>query len=214
MLKLPAGLTIYQGQSFDNADFELYATYDNGKSETITDFNIEYDNMQLGKFTARIYYMDKYVAFDYTVLELKETGIEVGDTSQVGSYAGSDLDFSKLKVYVVYNSGEKKLLSAGYTLSHEIDSTLIGKYPVTVSYGGFSAEFEYTVADRPQRIIGDVTGDGKVLAADARLALRAAARLEILDEPSFYAADVDFDDKVTAADARKILRVAAGLDEF
>lgn len=214
LLKLPAGLTIYQGQSFDNADFELHATYDNGKSEIITDFNIEYDNMQLGEYTARIYYMDKYVAFDYTVLELKETGIEVGDTSQVGSYAGSDLDFSKLKVYVVYNSGEKKLLSAGYTLSHEIDSTLIGKYPVTVSYGDFSAEFEYTVADRPQRIIGDVTGDGKVLAADARLALRAAARLEILDEASFYAADTDFDDKVTASDARKILRVAAGLDKF
>ena len=214
LLSLPQSLTIYQGQSFNNADFELFATYDNGKSETITDFNIEYDNMQTGEFTARIYYMDKYVAFDYTVLELKETGIEVGDTSQVGSYAGSDLDFSKLKVYVVYNSGEKKLLTSGYTLSHEIDTALIGKYPVRVSYGDFSTEFEYTVADRPQRIIGDVTGDGKVLAADARLALRAAARLEILDEASFYAADTDFDDKVTAADARKILRVAAGLDKF
>lgn len=214
LLRLPTSLTIYQGQNFDTSDFELFATYDNGKSETITDFNIEYDNMQVGTFTARIYYMDRYVAFDYSVLLLEETGIEVGDAAQVGSYAGSDLDFSKLKVYVVYNSGEKKLLTSGYTLKHEIDSNTIGKYPVTVMYGEYSAEFEYTVADRPQRILGDVTGDGKVAASDARLALRVSAMLENIDEASFYAADVDFDDKVTASDARKILRVSAGLDEF
>lgn len=214
LLSIPASLTIYQGQSFDTADFELFATYDNGKSETITDFNIEYDNMQVGTFTARIYYMDRYVAFDYTVLTLEDTGIEVGDTSNVGSYAGSDIDFSKLKVYVVYNSGEKKLLTSGYTLEHEIDINAIGKYPVTVKYGEYSAEFEYTVADRPQRILGDVTGDGKITASDARLALRVSAMLENTDEASFYAADVDFDEKVTASDARKILRVSAGLDEF
>lgn len=214
LLKLPSSLTIYQGQSFNTSDFELHATYNNGKSETITDFNIEYDNMQTGTFTARIYYMDRYVAFDYNVLELKETGIQVGDTTQVGSYAGSALDFSKLKVYVVYNSGEKRQLASGYTLEHEIDTSLIGIYTVKVLYSDYSAEFEYTVADRPQRIIGDVNGDGDVSAADARLALRTAAMLENIDEASFYAADVDFDKKVTAADARKILRVSAGLDKF
>lgn len=214
LLKLPSELSVYQGQSFNTSDFELKATYNNGKSEIITDFNIEYDNMQVGTFTARIYYMDRYVAFDYKVLELKETGIQVGDTSQVGSYAGSQPDFSKLKVYVVYNSSEKKLITSGYTLEHEIDTSAIGKYPVTVLYGDFSVVFEYTVADRPQRIIGDVNGDGDVTAADARLALRAAAMLENIDEASFYAADVDFDEKVTAADARKILRVSAGLEKF
>ncbi len=214
LVKLPVNPTIYQGQNFKNEDFELQATYDNGKTETITEFNIEYDNMQIGTSTARIYYMDKYVAFDYTVLRLEDVGIEVGDTSQVGSYAGSDLDFGKLKVYVIFNSGEKKLLTSGYTLSHNIDTAVIGKYTVTVTYGEYTADFEYTVADRPQRILGDVNGDGNVSAADARLALRASAMLENIDEPSFYAADVDFDDKVSASDARKILRVSAGLDSF
>ena len=214
LIKLPANPTLYQGQNFNISDFELQATYDNGITETITDFNIEYDNMQVGTFTARIYYMDKYVAFDYTVLPLEQTGIEVGDTTLVGSYAGSELDFSKLKVYVVYNSGEKKLLQSGYTLSHSIDTSLVGEYPVTVTYGEYTAEFQYTVADRPQRILGDVNGNGTVNAADARLALRAAASLENLDEASFYAADVNFDNKVNAADARMILRVSAGLDHF
>lgn len=214
LVGLPKNLNLYQGQIFNTSDFLLQATYDNSITEDITDFDIEYDNMQVGTFTARIYYMGKYVAFDYTVLPLEETGITLGDTTAVGSYAGSDIDFDKLKVYLVYNSGEKKLLQTGYTLSHNIDNSQIGEYPVIVKYGEYTAEFIYTVADRPQRILGDVNGDAKITAADARLALRAAASLENLDTPSFYAADVNFDSKVTASDARLILRVAAGLDSF
>lgn len=214
LIRMPSEPTIYQGQSFKISDFELNATYDNGNTENITDFNIEYDNMLVGTSTARIYYMDKYVAFDYTVLELKETGIEVGDTAAVGCYAGTDADFSKLKIYVIYNSGEKKLLESGYLLTHEIDSSKVGKYPVKVTYGDYEAEFEYTVSDRPQRILGDVDGNGEITTADARLALRSSVQLENLDENSFNAADVDFDSKVTPSDARKILRVAAKLDNF
>lgn len=65
-------------------------------------------------------------------------------------------------------------------------------------------------------LLGDVNGDGKVTAADARLALRRAVGLESYAEgsASFLACDVTFDGKVTAADARKILRAAVGLEEL
>ncbi len=214
LLKLPNTLVLYQGQVFNNSDFLLSATYDNGETETITNFDIQYDNMLVGEnFTARIYYMDKYVAFDYSIRELKEVGIELGDTTRVGNYAGDDVNFSRLEVYVVYNSGEYKL-TENYELIHEIDASAIGKYPVTVSYGDFLAEFEYTVAKRNEIRIGDINFDGVVNAADARLALRASAQLEVLSEDALLAADVTLDGKVTAIDARKILRVAAGLDKF
>ena len=62
-------------------------------------------------------------------------------------------------------------------------------------------------------LLGDVNGDGKVKANDARTALRAAAKLEKLDETAQKAADIDGNDKVTAAEARKILRFAAKLDK-
>lgn len=213
LVKLPANLKIYQGQNFNKNDFELSATYDNGVTETITDFDIEYDNMQVGTYTARIYYMDKYVAFDYTVYELVQTGMELGDASAIGSYVGDDVNFSRLQVYAVYNSGEKKLTD-DYELIHNIDTSVIGKYPVTVVCGEFTAEFEYIVAKRNEIRIGDVNFDGKVNSADARLALRASAKLEDLSAEAMLAADVDLDNKVEAADARKILRVAAGLDKF
>lgn len=61
-------------------------------------------------------------------------------------------------------------------------------------------------------IPGDINGDGEVKAADARLALRFAAKVESPDTAQFTAADIDSNGKITAADARRILRIAARID--
>lgn len=68
-------------------------------------------------------------------------------------------------------------------------------------------------AANTRSIKGDVNNDGKITAADARLALRAAAGLEILSADKTSVADMDSNGKITAADARTILRMAAGLDK-
>lgn len=60
-------------------------------------------------------------------------------------------------------------------------------------------------------IKGDVNGDGKVTAADAREALRASAKLEKLSDREIKAADMNNDGKVTASDAREILKKSAGV---
>lgn len=59
---------------------------------------------------------------------------------------------------------------------------------------------------------GDINGDGRISAADARLALRYAAKIESLTVDQVTAAEVNQDNKITAADARKILRVSAKLE--
>jgi uncharacterized protein YcbK (DUF882 family) len=59
-------------------------------------------------------------------------------------------------------------------------------------------------------IKGDVDGNGKITAADARLALRASAKLENLTDKQKKSADIDGDGKVTAKDAREILQKASG----
>ncbi|MBQ7962388.1 MAG: leucine-rich repeat protein [Clostridia bacterium] len=58
----------------------------------------------------------------------------------------------------------------------------------------------------------DIDGNGKITAADARLSLRAAAKIDAIDGIYEIAADANSDKKVTAADARIILRKAAGLE--
>ena len=62
--------------------------------------------------------------------------------------------------------------------------------------------------------IGDIDGNGKIDATDARLALRAAVGLDTLSDAQKKSADVDFDGQVTSSDARLILRAAVGLEEL
>lgn len=64
-------------------------------------------------------------------------------------------------------------------------------------------------------IKGDINGDGKVTATDARIALRIGTKLEKLEDqivPHMEAVDVNGDGKITATDARKILRAATKLE--
>ena len=60
--------------------------------------------------------------------------------------------------------------------------------------------------------LGDVNRDGKVRSADARTALRAAARLETLTDEQIRYGDVNGNGRIDAGDARIILRMAANLD--
>ncbi|MBQ6021279.1 MAG: dockerin type I repeat-containing protein [Clostridia bacterium] len=59
---------------------------------------------------------------------------------------------------------------------------------------------------------GDINGDGRVNAADARTALRSAAQLDELTRVQTYLGDMNASGKVDSADARTILRIAAKLE--
>ena len=75
------------------------------------------------------------------------------------------------------------------------------------------AENQSTGNEKTEEFIrGDVSGDGKIQANDARMALRHSAKIEILSGGALLAADYDGDSTVLANDARLILRVAAGLE--
>jgi len=69
-----------------------------------------------------------------------------------------------------------------------------------------------TVQPKPKYEKGDVNMDGKVSAADARLALRISASLEKLTDEILEIGDMTGDNRLTAADARKILRKSAKLE--
>ena len=68
------------------------------------------------------------------------------------------------------------------------------------------------VIDDDADIPGDVDGDGKISAADARTALRASVGTEKLTAEQMKRTDVDGDGKITASDARDILRKSVGIE--
>lgn len=74
----------------------------------------------------------------------------------------------------------------------------------------FSSAF--MLAGAQDIMLGDLNGDERVTAMDARIALRASASLEKLSDEQMLAADVNFDKKVNAIDARLILRAASQLE--
>ncbi|MCD7774960.1 MAG: hypothetical protein LUH40_05215 [Clostridiales bacterium] len=62
--------------------------------------------------------------------------------------------------------------------------------------------------------MGDMNEDGKITAADARSALRIAAKLDSSDDVELARIDADNNGKISTSDARLILRVAASIDSF
>lgn len=61
---------------------------------------------------------------------------------------------------------------------------------------------------------GDLNGDNRITAQDARIALRADAHLEELTDEQKYAVDVFGNGELTSKNARKILRISANLDKM
>ncbi len=72
------------------------------------------------------------------------------------------------------------------------------------------------VIEKTVIILGDIDGNGKVSAADARLVLRQSVGLEVFNSWQTAGANVTdiSEEKITASDARYILRASVGLERF
>ncbi len=109
------------------------------------------------------------------------------------------------------------LMEADPTLDFDIDrdslkngTYLVSGVTVTVYQGDPSENRVYTV-----RVKGDLSGEGRTTANEARQALRLSVGLdEDLYESCFRTLDVDGNGRITADDARTLLRVSVALESF
>ncbi len=123
--------------------------------------------------------------------------------------------------FYIYKNGEKVYngtLSGSNSLTYSIDTE--GTYEIVVSVSDSNnnkteatGESVLGIGDVVNVLFGDADGDGNVSAADARLALRMAAHIELLVGKSYVCADMDKNGVINSADARLVLRKAAGLKE-
>ena len=94
-----------------------------------------------------------------------------------------------------------------------------GEYTVVaLCYSGFDSYFQTTLSftvlteeEMNSLALGDMNGDGRIGANDARSVLRVSADLDTLPSSAIKRADVNSDGRITASDARKILRYSAEL---
>lgn len=92
-----------------------------------------------------------------------------------------------------------------------ISYDLVNDSDVNLNGAGIGYVLEYSQYD--DYVLGDVTGDSNVTAADARLILRFSSKLETPTSMQAALADVNGDAQVTAADAQATLRYSSNLIE-
>ena len=130
---------------------------------------------------------------------LKDRGVHKGAVSysDYGVNKYTNMHSALIELGFISNDGDNKVFD------ETLDETALALSKTLLSLVGAQWKAE--------TVKGDVNGDGKVTAADAREALRASAKLETLTEEQKKAADMNGDGKVTAADSREILTEAAGI---
>lgn len=99
----------------------------------------------------------------------------------------------------VYDASGKKLSG---------DDVLVTGYELKSIVLGITMLRYYVVVQ------GDPSGDNKITAEDARIALRASVGLDNRKVYQIKACDADYDGTVTASDARLLLRFSVGLDSL
>lgn len=209
----------------------------NGRTLTVRYYSVERDcyGSVLSQFTIGLYdheheYVDNIVpattAKDGKIQSICKECAEVRSESTIPLVKTILLSETKytensqvLKPTVIVKDSNGKVLTEGtdYTVKYQAESITPGTYTVTVEFKGKysgSKELSYVINKKPEPVVvpGDIDNDGKITAADARFALRASVKLEILSDKQKLAADIDSNGSVTASDARTILRISVGLE--
>lgn len=78
-------------------------------------------------------------------------------------------------------------------------------------YKAADAEVSFSGVD-PDYVLGDVTGEGDVTAADVTALLRHVAKIELLSDEFLAAGDIVGNDGINAADVTKLLRYVSRID--
>ena len=197
---------------------------------TLVNNEIKFDNNENGKYKGTLKLKVSNTANAGTITNLKMY-INNKNTSNNFSLEIKKIDSTftqepELKV-VVFNGEEQELIKAGSTNDGQIlysldgvnfseklpTATKVGKYKVYYRIVGdknhLDSEInsvESTITD----LLGDVNGDGKVNARDAKLVLQYFnGKVEFTEEQKAKA-DVNGDSKINARDAKLILQIFNG----
>lgn len=150
---MPAKTEYTLGEALVMKGFSMWAYYDNGTSQIITN-SYTYTPKALtksGTQTITVTYLGKSTSFNVTVSEpaptVTITKIAVATMPKTTSYTvGDTLDSAGLSITVTYSNGKTENLTSGFTCSPTTLSKA-GKTAVTVSYNGYTTSFNVNVSE-------------------------------------------------------------------
>ena len=143
----PTKMSYYQGEALDSTGLTLTATYNNGKTETVTTgFTCSaLDSSSAGQKTITVTYQGLTTTFSVTVIAVNLVSVSVKTMPNKTSYfTGESFDQTGLTLTATYNNGNTETISSGISCTG-FSSATAGQKTVTASYGGKSTTFTVEV---------------------------------------------------------------------
>ena len=144
--KMPNKTTYYQGELFDSTGLEVSKTYNDGTSESTTDYELSgFDSSSAGTKTITVTTSGKTTTFEISVSEASITAISVTTMpSKVNYHVGKEFDSTGIVVTATASDGNTIDVTKDCTYSG-FDSSSPKQCEITVHYGGFTCTFEVTI---------------------------------------------------------------------
>ena len=143
----PTKMSYYQGEALDSTGLTLTATYNNGKTETVTTgFTCSaLDSSSAGQKTITVTYQGLTTTFSVTVIAVNLVSVSVKTMPNKTNYfTGEPFDQTGLTLTATYNNGNTETISSGIECTG-FSSATAGQKTVTASYGGKSTTFTVEV---------------------------------------------------------------------
>ena len=144
---MPNKTKYYVGDEFDQTGLTLTATYNNGKTETITNgiTCTGFSSEAVGSKTVTASYGGKSTTLHSRSEAVKLVSIAVKtNPTKMSYYQGDALDSTGLTLTGTYNNGKTETITTGFTCS-ALDSSSAGQKTITVTYQGLTTTFTVTV---------------------------------------------------------------------
>ncbi len=144
---MPNKTKYYVGDEFDQTGLTLTATYNNGKTETISSgiTCTGFSSAAAGSKSVTASYGGKSTTFSVDIEEVKLVSIAVKtNPTKISYYQGDSLDSTGLTLTATYNNGNTETVTSGFTCS-ALDSSSAGQKTITVTYQGLTTTFNVTV---------------------------------------------------------------------
>ncbi len=143
----PTVTAVTEGMTLDVSGLKVEAVYsDDSTADVTSECKLSYDTSEVGAKRVTVEYGGKTAEFGITVMAKELTGIVITKKPDKRLYSkGDSLDTAGMVVTAMYNNGTETQVTE-YSVQGYSAQT-VGTQTVTVSYGGFTAEFTVTVEE-------------------------------------------------------------------
>ncbi len=162
LVSAPSKLDYIEYEAFDATGLKVEATYNDGVTEEIKDYQLAGFSSNPGTHTITIAYEGFVKSFEINVIPRVLEDVRVKVPNKVIYSIGEEFDTTGMVVTACYNNGQEIIVD-DYQMT-EFSSSAPGAKTITVTYGGISRSFVVVVQERSvietggNMIVGNLTG--------------------------------------------------------